>query len=105
MCLFQLVLAGARTTTDTTLVLIILNVLLKKLLDLKSKQNMKLNKTLLITTEDKLFHNASSKCHICDKGCINKVRDYCHKRGKNRGTACKICNLNYQDHIFIPVVF
>ena len=46
----------------------------KELLDLKCKHNMKLNKPLLFTTEDKKYHNAYSKSHICDTESINEVR-------------------------------
>ena len=60
---------------------------------------------MVFTAEDEQYHNANNICHISDKQRINKVRDHCHKTGKYRGPVCKICNLNYKDQIFIPVVF
>ena len=43
------------------------------------------------------------KLHV--KTCINKVRDHCHETGKNRGPACRMCNLKYKQQNFIPVKF
>ena len=37
--------------------------------------------------------------------CNNKVREHCHGTGKNRGPACKMCNLRYIQQNFIPVIF
>ena len=39
------------------------------------------------------------------KPCISKKRDHCHETGKYRGPACKVCNLNYKQQNFIPVIF
>ena len=60
---------------------------------------------MIFTEEDKLYHNATNTCQICDKTCINKVRDHCHETGKYRGPACKMCNLRYKLQNFIPVIF
>ena len=57
---------------------------------------------MVFTTEDELYHSANSICCICDKQGINEVREHCHKTGKHRGPAFKICNLNCKDQIFIP---
>ena len=55
--------------------------------------------------EDQLYHEDNNTCHICIKPCINKVRDHCHETGKYRGPVCNICNLNYKQQNFIPVIF
>ena len=60
---------------------------------------------MVFTEEDKLYREFNNTCHICSKTCINKVRDHCHETGKNRGPACKICNLRYKQQNFIPVIF
>ena len=60
---------------------------------------------MLFNEEDKLYHETNNTCHICSKTCINKVGDHCHETGKNRGPACKICNLRYKQQNFIPVTF
>ena len=44
-------------------------------------------------------------CHICNKNCVNKVRDHCHQTGRYRRPACNICNLNYKHQNFVPVIF
>ena len=60
---------------------------------------------MVFTEEDKQYHNTTKICHICNKHCINKVRDHCHQTGRYRGPACNICNLNYRQQNFIPVIF
>ena len=62
-------------------------------------------KALLFTEEDKMYHDAKDICYICNKNCVNNVRDHCHKTGRYRGPACNICNLNYKHQNFIPVIF
>jgi len=50
----------------------------------------------------------SAVCHICKKpfqAREEKVRDHCHLTGKFRGAAHKLCNLNYKDPKFFPVIF
>ena len=59
----------------------------------------------MFNEEDKLYHETNNICHICSKTCINKVRDHCHETGKNRGPACRICNLRYKQQNFIPIIF
>ena len=77
----------------------------RDLLDIEGQHNIKLNKPMVFTTVDELYHKANNICHVCSKQCINKVRDHCHKTGTYRGPACKMCKINYKDHIFKPVVF
>ena len=60
---------------------------------------------MIFTEEDKLYLETNNTCHICSKIGINKVRDHCHETGKNRGPACKICNLRYKQQNFIQVIF
>ena len=78
---------------------------LKDLLEIETQHSIKFNKTMVFTEEDKLYHNTTNICHICNKHCIDKVRDHCHQIGRYRGPASNICNLNYRQQNFIPVMF
>ena len=49
---------------------------------------------MIFTKEDELYQDANDICHICNKNCVNNVRNHCHQTGRNRGPACNICNLN-----------
>ena len=77
----------------------------RDLLEIETKHSIKINKAMLFTEEEKLYHDANDICHICNKNCVNKVRDHCHQTGRYRGPACNICNLNYKHQNFIPVIF
>ena len=77
----------------------------KDLLEIEIENNLKLNKPIIFNKEDELYHEANYTCHICSKTCIYKVRDHCHEKGKYRGPACNICNVNYRQQNFIPVIF
>ena len=66
----------------------------RDLLEIETKHSIKINKAMLFREEDKLYHDANDICLICNKNCINKVRDHCHQTGRYRGPACNICNLN-----------
>ena len=77
----------------------------KHLLEIETENNFKLNKPIMFNKEDSLYHDTNNTCHICNKPCINKVRDHCHDSGKYRVPACNICNLNYKQQNFIPVIF
>ena len=77
----------------------------RDLIEIETKHSIKINKALIFTEEDKLFHDANDICHVCNKNCVNKVRDHCHQTGRYRGPACNICNLNYKHQNFIPVIF
>ena len=74
-------------------------------LEIETKHSIKINKAMLFTEEDKLYHAANDICHICNKNCVNNVKDHCHQTGRYRGPACNICNLNYKHQNFIPVIF
>ena len=37
---------------------------------------------MLFTEEDKLYQDANDICHICNKICVDKVRDHCNQTGK-----------------------
>ena len=56
------------------------------------------------TAEEQAFQYAVN-CHICglELG-ADRVRDYCHLRGKYRGAAHNDCNLNYSFTGRIPVI-
>ena len=68
-------------------------------------------KMILLTTEEKIYHNKQKICYICKKEFNNndkknhKVRDHCHYTGKYRGAAHNICNLRYKVLKEIPIVF
>ena len=72
---------------------------------MEKKHSIKINKAMLFTEEDKLYHDADDICHICNKNCVNKVRGHCHQTGRYRGPSSNICNLNYKHQNFIPVIF
>ena len=76
----------------------------RDLLEIETKHSIKINKAMIFT-KDKMYHDANDICHICNKNCINKVRDHCDQTGTYRGPACNICNLNYKHQNFIPVIF
>ena len=46
-------------------------------------------------------------CHICEEELLekDKVKDHCHYTGKYRGAAHSVCNLNYKNKKFIPIIF
>ena len=60
---------------------------------------------MIFKKEDKVYHHTTNTCHICNKPCINKVRDHSHQTDRYRGPACNICNTNYRLQNFIPVIF
>ena len=37
---------------------------------------------MIFTEEDKLNPDANDICHICNKNCVNKVRDHGHQTGR-----------------------
>ena len=71
--------------------------------------NFEKKKMILLTTEEKIYHNKQKICYICKKEFSDndttkssslerikkqqKVRDHCHYTGKYRGAAHDICNL------------
>ena len=77
----------------------------KDLLEIETQHSIKFNKTVEFTKEDKLYHNTTNNCQICNRHCINKVRDHCQQTGRYRGTACNIFNLFSRQQNFIPVIF
>ena len=77
----------------------------RDLLEIEKKHSIKINKAMIFTEEDKLYHDANDKCHICNKNCVNNFRDHCLQTGRYRGPACNSCNLNYKHQNFIPVIF
>ena len=77
----------------------------RDLLEIETIHSIKINKAMIFTEENKLYHDANDICHICNKNCVNNVGDHCHQTGRYRGPACNICNLNYKHQKFIPVIF
>ena len=77
----------------------------RDLLEIETKHSVNINKAMLFTEEDKLYHDANDICRICKRNCVNKVRDHFQQTGRYRGPACSICNLNYKHPNFIPVIF
>ena len=68
-------------------------------------------KMILLTTEEKIYHNKQKIHYICKKEFNNndkknyKAKDHCHYTGKYRGAAHNICNLKYKVPKEIPIVF
>ena len=77
----------------------------RDLLEIETKHSIKINKAMIFTEEDKLYHDANDIWHICKKNCVDKVRHHCHQTCRYRGPACNVCNLNYKHQNFIPVIF
>ena len=77
----------------------------RDLLEIETKHSIKINKAMLFTEEDKLYHDANDICHFCNKNSFNKVREHCQQTGRYRGPECNIRNLNYKHQNFIPVIF
>ena len=73
--------------------------------------NYEKKKMILLTTEEKIYHNKQKICYICKKEFNNndkknyKVKDHCYYTGKYRGDAHNICNLRYKVPKEIPIVF
>ena len=72
---------------------------------METENNFKLNRPMIFNKEYKLYHEANNFCHICNKPCIKKVGDHCHETGTYRVPACNVCNSNYKQQNFIPVIF
>ena len=76
------------------------------------KENLKINKPMIITPEQEQEFLKCEHCHICGEG-INdlnpstaRVRDHDHYNGLYRGCAHSKCNLNLNyDDYKIPVYF
>ena len=67
-----------------------------------------------LTHEENSFYNKQERCYICkQKFCmdkydknyldIRKVKGHCHYKGKFRGAAHSMCNLNYNNQKEIPI--
>ena len=82
-----------------------INDYVKDLWEIETENIFKLNKQMIYNKEDKLYYEANNTCHIRNKPCINKMRDHCHETGKNGSPACNVCNLNYKQQKFLPVIF
>ena len=71
-------------------------------------------KMLLLTKKELQLHQDVTACYVCGKRFPKKfakdknyreVRDHCNFTGKYRGAAHNICNLRFNVHNEIPVVF
>lgn len=86
---------------------IFINSIEKDVIDLYSKF-LKSHKNMKPLSElQKIHHNYTNKCHICDKPILDskeKVADHCHITGSYRGPAHSVCNLNYKLPTFVPVI-
>lgn len=69
---------------------------------------LKVNKKINSLTElEKLQYTYANECYLCDKPILNekdKVADHCHITGNYRGPAHSICNLNFKQPNFIPII-
>ena len=66
------------------------------------------NKEFVKTKEDNEDFEYSAKCWICDNNYVHdgvKVRDNCHITGKYRGSAHRVCNINFELNHKILVAF
>ena len=66
------------------------------------------NRSMKLTRDDLAKQNSATCCHICEKPFSpgdKRARDHCHLTGRYRGPAHLICNLNYKDTRYIPIVF
>ena len=68
-------------------------------------------KEIIFGEKEKERYNEETRCWICkgefddkDKN-KEKVKDHCHYTGRYRGAAHNVCNLNYRNPNFTPVVF
>ena len=72
----------------------------KVILAIENKYNIKYEKSMIFTDDDKLFHDSTKICHICKNDCKTKVGDICNKTSKNKGSTCGISNLNLRLTLF-----
>ena len=75
------------------------------LLEMETENNFKHKEKMVFTEEDEIYHENNNTCQICNKLCINKVKDHCHEAGKYIGPRCRMCNLRYKQQNFLPVIF
>ena len=67
---------------------------------------LKINKEMVITSEEQIKHNRAKVCYICNgEFAEDKVYDHDHYTGEYRGAACNKCNVNFHSSRFIPVFF
>ena len=77
----------------------------------KCIDEMKENKNMIMTDEDKIDFNNARCCYLCnepfnqDNKQLTKVRDHDHSTGCYRGAAHCKCNINYFSNRYLPVVF
>jgi hypothetical protein len=88
--------------------------MLKELIVVADKcvEELKQNKKMKMTEDDKIQFCQATHCHICqeefdenNKGKHSKVRDHDHLTGKYRGAAHKCCNINYFSNRYVPLIF
>ncbi|XP_036144452.1 uncharacterized protein LOC118646224 [Monomorium pharaonis] len=73
------------------------------------KTRLSTNVPMETLSEEQLeAYRSVTQCHICDKPFASddmRVRDHCHLTGRYRGPAHSLCNLNYQNASYMPVIF
>ena len=52
----------------------------RDLLEIETENNFQLNKPMIFN-KDELYHETNNTSHLCNKTCINEVRDHCHETG------------------------
>ena len=77
--------------------------LARDLLEIQTENNIKRNEKMIFNK--KTNYIMKSITLVIYAACINKVKDHCHETGKNRGPACKMCNLRYIQQNVILVIF
>ena len=69
-------------------------------------KKFKFLKYITMTMEDKLLHDNSNLCHICNEELVeDSARHHCDLSGKLRGAAHEVCNLKHTVPKFFPFVF
>ena len=77
----------------------------------KCIEEMRENKRMVMTDNDKLNFSNAKSCFLCNESFnesdkkLCKVRDHDHATGKYRGAAHCKCNIDYFSNRYLPVVF
>ena len=96
--------AFAKEFNDDDVAQILIDTLKKNIKEINKK--FKFPKIMTITMHDKLVHDNSTFCHICNEELgKDRMRDHYLLSGKFGDAAHEVCNLKYNARKFFPVVF
>ena len=76
---------------------------------------MKKKKMIPLTDDEKIKHEESKRCYLCDQSFntnkeskyymnYKKVRDHCHYTSRYRGAAHSLCNFRHQEQRDMPLI-